>query len=661
MPRSYFDQETQIRNSGTYTDNRAPSLANFQTNAFELEYDLNSIRSMLHELRDVRTSNWYAALTAPSAFPGEGAAARGVQNVNVDLYDIERKRILRRRPVIGANITVPASAYAGDTLTLNSAPLNNETVTIGATVYTFKAVLTPANWEVLIEATASDSLDNLIWAINNTAGHPGKFQVPNAHPSVSAAAGVGDTMDVTALAKGTGGNTIAATETLSDVLSVWTTATLTGGAGDVVILDSAPGELPGNTTAAVGAVSTRGTVVASVFGSFGLAALTEVGGGASNIQPKNFCLIIDTSTGDPCLDVNGREIYALLQSEIATDGHTIDQVNQRVQLSFVTRNATYDDLILMAAGELDGKVIDYAPIERYAFEDVPEHAWLGDDFVDIGAGSATRQTAYDNQGIVPVDLITNATLDLEGAGLVWKIRDDAETDLFSITEGSGAGTTTIALGSDVDVFDNNAISNDFAKPLTVDSTGVDLQLGVTALANTATIDTLAGTDLRLMGTRELYLDDGNAPVGWSDTNGIKLSDTAGEWTDFETEFGEVSILNAIVQAKQSIHRATAWANVITADIPADTLVTGVGLGANISAAMPSYKGLTFVSDVEIYVNGAKQRPGANAAANHDVYPSAIAAEQADGAFYAEFVLKVRGVGGRPPDNINMVVWGHPTP
>jgi len=388
--------------------------------------------------------------------------------------------------------------------------------------------------------------------------------------------------------------------------------------------------------------------------------LTEVGGGASNIQPKNLCLIIDTSTGDPCLDTNGKEIYALIQSEIATDGHTINQVDQRVQLSFVTRNATYDDLILMAAGELDGKVLDYAPIERYAFEDIPEHAWLGDDFVDIGAGSATRQTAYDNQGITPVDLITNATLDLEGAGLVWKIRDDAEADLFSITEGSLAGTTTLALGADVDVFDNNAISNDFAKPLTVDSTGVDLQLGVTAIANTATIDTLSGNDLRLMGTRELYLDDGNAPVGWGDTSGIKFSDDAGEWTDFETEFGEVSLLNAIVQAKQSIHRATAWANVITADIPADTLVTGVGLGANISAAMPSYKGRTFVDDVEIFVNGAKMRPGANAGANNDVYPSAIAAEQADGAFYAEFVLKVRG-GLRPPDNINMVVWGHPTP
>jgi len=202
---------------------------------------------------------------------------------------------------------------------------------------------------------------------------------------------------------------------------------------------------------------------------------------------------------------------------------------------------------------------------------------------------------------------------------------------------------------------------DFDKGITVDSGGVDIEIGKTAIANTATIGTLAGKDLRLDGARELRFDDGNQTGStWVvETDGIKLSDTTAEWTAFRTAFGEVSLLNAIVAAQGSAARCKAVAQVITADIPADTLVEGPsGPGvANISADLCDYDGLDFTTDVDLFVNGQLQWCGANAAANKDVYPATNAAERQVGCFYAEFTLKVRA--GTNADVITMIVWGTP--
>jgi hypothetical protein len=199
----------------------------------------------------------------------------------------------------------------------------------------------------------------------------------------------------------------------------------------------------------------------------------------------------------------------------------------------------------------------------------------------------------------------------------------------------------------------DAIDVDFDQGVSVNTGGTrPIDIGATD----GVVESTAG-DLEVQATAELILSDGNESVGWS-RNGILLSDTSTEWDDFESEFGEVSLLAAIVQAKQSTERATAWANV-NQNIAADTLIDGSAGTPNITAQMPSYKGLTFISEVEVYINGVKQRPGADAAANNDVYPSAVAAEQAVGAFYCEYALQYRG--GSNPDNINMVVWGQPDP
>jgi len=415
------------------------------------------------------------------------------------------------------------------------------------------------------------------------------------------------------------------------------------------------GDLPSNTTAAIGAVTTEGTVCATA-AAFGVAGLDEVAGPTA-LDPKNLVRIVDATTRDPILDAQDREIMALMQSESATDGSTITAVTpNRVQLSFVVINATGDDLQLAAGADIGGKTIDYAYSERFAFDDMLETQWRGSGYVDGGAANTSRQNAYDNQGTTPVDLTTNATLDLEGAGLVWEIRDDLEARLFAIIEGSAGGTSEIQFAAAVDTFNNDAAVNDFANGATLNSGGArPITVGVTD----GEITTAAG-DLMVRAAAELLFDDVNQTGSTWAQDGIKLSETTAEWDAYETAFGEVSLLNAIVQAQGSVARCKAVATVggaAAADIPADTLIQGPGGPGvdNISADLCDYDALTFVDDVDIYINGALQWNGANAAANNDVYPSAVAAERQVGCFYAEFALKYRG--GVDPDVITMIAWG----
>jgi hypothetical protein len=120
---------------------------------------------------------------------------------------------------------------ATGTLTATGNFSNGDTVTTGTKTYTFQTTLTNVNGNVLIGASASDSLDNLIAAINLGAGSGTLYAAATtANTFVSAAAGAGDTMDVTALTAGSAGNSIATTETSSN--ASWGGATLSGGEED---------------------------------------------------------------------------------------------------------------------------------------------------------------------------------------------------------------------------------------------------------------------------------------------------------------------------------------------------------------------------------------------------------------------------------------------
>ena len=95
------------------------------------------------------------------------------------------------------------------TLTFTGQPIAAEAVVIGSITYTFGSGVT-------IGASVAESIDNLIAAI--------------ADPTVTAKAGVGDTMLVEAVAKGTAGNGIVTTATV--IAASWSSATLLGG-GDI--------------------------------------------------------------------------------------------------------------------------------------------------------------------------------------------------------------------------------------------------------------------------------------------------------------------------------------------------------------------------------------------------------------------------------------------
>lgn len=118
------------------------------------------------------------------------------------------------------------------TLTIVINILNTETVTIDGKVYTWLTVLVPGDGNVLIGATAEDSLDNLVAAINLDPAGSGVLYAADTtlHPTVSAADGAALTVDVTAKFNGTAGDAIPTVDGIVDGGAAWGGATLAGGA-----------------------------------------------------------------------------------------------------------------------------------------------------------------------------------------------------------------------------------------------------------------------------------------------------------------------------------------------------------------------------------------------------------------------------------------------
>jgi hypothetical protein len=151
-------------------------------------------------------------------------------------------------PLIGAFSTINKVQPADDTflaapflaatdiLTVNGGAIsNNETVTVGLTntaapaVYTWKTALTGAAYEVLIDTSEVQALQNLMNAINQGPGIGTKYGTGTiANASVLASTLPATQLEVQALIAGSAGNSIAATETMAH--GAWASATLAGGA-----------------------------------------------------------------------------------------------------------------------------------------------------------------------------------------------------------------------------------------------------------------------------------------------------------------------------------------------------------------------------------------------------------------------------------------------
>jgi hypothetical protein len=161
-------------------------------------------------------------------------------------------------------VTALTEAKAVSTLTLSANATDGNSVTIGSTKYTFKETLAAA-YDVLIGASASDTIDNLIAAINKATGEGSTYGTGTvAHPSVTAAIGAGDTMDITAKVAGVAGNSIATTE-LSAVCT-WTSTVMGSGvdpvANEILIGASAEASID-NLVAAANGTAGAGTTYAT--------------------------------------------------------------------------------------------------------------------------------------------------------------------------------------------------------------------------------------------------------------------------------------------------------------------------------------------------------------------------------------------------------------
>lgn len=641
MGRSIFRQATQIRKSDVYDDTVTPSLANYETNATDIEYDLNALRSLAQNLINRNgagfpAGNWYDDLTQPTTL--ENGTIRGVDATNAALHLVEKKRVLR-------DVWKLTDIYPG--LDLVIALLNDIKAKYNAHI---PSTTYHSSADTVNSVTSSDATD-LATAI--TLANEIKTDYNN-HRDEAGVHPTDDTVNIVSAADATNLSTLftlandirtqyeahrASTtyHLVADTTNVIAVAAV-GGTTQLHILSAA--QLPSQTTVAIGAVTTLGTV-AAYNSTFGTATLDEVSGSTA-VAPKNLMPLVDAANHlDPIL-IGGKQLFALFQSESNTDGSTLTGTTpNRAQISFVVRTDGGDDLELANVPTTQG--LNFATRERVRFEDLNEQDFLKGVTIEFPAATTvTRQTAYNNQGVTPVDVVTNSYLDLEGPGLEWQIRDDLEAILFRIIEGSAGGTSKVAVEDDVDEFDVDAVVSDFLNGIKVDTgaAGTTINIGITPnqidAGGALTVASAAATVLKLAAGGSLRFTDTYEPAGWS-LDGIALSDAAAEWTDFEAEFGEVSLLNAILQASKAGGIRKVFAVVTVASILANTDVSGPSDDNNIDTDLGDLSAGSFLLDYDVYLNGQLLRPGADAAANHDYYPGT---SLANGQLKFEFVLKI---------------------
>ena len=351
--------------------------------------------------------------------------------------------------------------------------------------------------------------------------------------------------------------------------------------------------------------------------------LTEIAG-PNALTPKNLCIVRDSTTGEP-IESSLRDIYALLQCEsTATDDTAFDDTTSKGKLSFVRQNAALDDLEAVPAADIQTKGFNYAYAQRYEFDNIPEDAFLSGGFLDMaGVTDVTLSNALLNQSGNADQLAKNIAWVLTDTFKVAWTDPAAAVDILSVNAAAGGDSVVMNVAT-VDI--NNTGTVDMSGTLVVDSGG-------------ASALTMGATDGLIDAAAALSWGDGNRAASTWSLTGINLSDNAAEWSTFETEFGEVSLMNAIAQAKNTTRGTKTYANV-TVQTAADTDIGGVAGGANLDAQLPDMSAGTFVDDYDVYLNGDLMRGGATGAANNDYYPGT---SLANGQLTCEFQVEVSDV------------------
>lgn len=640
--RTLIQQDVQIRNtpSDVYNDDVAAGSA-MQTAAATLSDDLNNVRSQLQRWLngDTGGGNWYDDITTVNS------KKRGLNSLNSSLNTVEIHRFLFRTNIhqdithgiasvasSGTITTVPvANLLDGETVTLNDGGY------LGAVVFEFDVTgdgVSGSNIPVDVSAltTADQVRDALISAITGVAG----FEITASSGGAASVALVNNY-------EGYHGN-VTSTTTVAD--GGFAVAGMISGTGANVIVIPADA-LPTETIALVS--TTEGVVVSeSAFSEapFPLAweLLRVASTSGDPTHPKNLIIIKDALTGE-LVQSETRDVYGIFVVENgAVDGTAFDSGTQQVKLVLVRLNAGLDDLEPAPSSDIPA-AINYQYSQRKEFLNVPEDAHLPlGMFIDHSASvDVTLDNAIDNQS-------GNAT---QNQNIVWDVADgftlnftsdNGGTPIISVAPTGGGDTLAI----NADTLDVNLTNDaDFSQGAKFDTGGTEIDIGVTA----GVIETTSVADLRLLAAGELLLDDSNQTGStWAQTTGIKLSETTAEWDAFDTAFGEVSLLNALVLAKQSSSRSKVIGEVIPATIIQDINVTGAGGSPNLSAQLPDYSSVAFLTDVDVFHNGVLLYNGPNVGTPNDVYPGTT---PANGDL--KFSFRLRGAGA--PDIITMMVHG----
>ena len=151
------------------------------------------------------------------------------------------------------------------------------------------------------------------------------------------------------------------------------------------------------------------------------------------------------------------------------------------------------------------------------------------------------------------------------------------------------------------------MSLDFAGDQSITKTGGDL-----LIAGSSDLRLDAGADLKLV-------DQHRDASSWSDAEGIKLSASPAEWSNFKSTFGEVSLLGALVGGGSGGKFKAAIAS--TSAFVTASILTDVAGGADFASKWASIVEPK-IAKVDVFVNGQLMVSGSgmdyNVAANGDI-------------------------------------------
>ena len=381
---------------------------------------------------------------------------------------------------------------------------------------------------------------------------------------------------------------------------------------DFVVLGA--GETPPVTTAAVGNVTTLGTVVAAHTGTFGTHSLDEVSG-LSPIRPKNLIPIVQGSLRDPILS-SGRQVYGLLQTENATDGHTmIQSAPNRVQISFVRLNATGDDLEACPVASIENQIINYSAVERIALATLPEQAFLpGAAFDSPAGGGGGGASAWIDLTDTPASITANAAVRGNSGGTAlefftpitaWtNLTDTPGTITASRAVRGNAGGTALEFAPSAYASAWTGLSDTpgsiaILKPVRGNATGTALEFAPSAYSTATTFTALTDTPGTITASRPVRGNAGGTALEFGSsayaTAWTGLSDTPGTITASRPVRG-----NAGGTALEFAPTAypTAWTalsdtpGTITASRPVRGNAGGTALEFGSSAYATAWTGLT---------------------------------------------------------------------